>query len=66
MKQETQYIDYEWLTKPTGDPFADVGGIVIKYFSEKNPDKDILDLIDEVTKIYVNDWEKSIYSFFPN
>jgi len=24
MKQNLKAIDYEWLTRPTGDPFADV------------------------------------------
>lgn len=67
MKQNIKTIDYEWLTKPTGDPFADTGGYVIQYLWENvYPDKDIDELIDFVTKIYVNDWEKTIYFFFPN
>ncbi len=66
MKKETENIDYEWLTKPTGDPFADVGGIVIKYFSEKYPEKDILELIEEVAKIYVNCWQGKLNAFFLN
>lgn len=57
-------IDVEWLTKPTGDPFVDVGGIVIKYFFEKYPGKDILDLIEEITKIYVIKWKAKLHSFF--
>jgi len=66
MIKGTQNIDYEWLTKPTGDPFADVGGIVIKYFSEKNPNKDILDLIEAITKIYVKNWGGKLNAFFLN
>jgi hypothetical protein len=32
MKQNIKTIDYNWLTKPTGDPFADTGGdVVIKH-----------------------------------
>lgn len=35
MKQTYKTIDYEWLTKPTGDPFADAGGFSIEYISEE-------------------------------
>jgi len=30
MKQNFETIDYEWLTRPTGDPFADAGGFYKK------------------------------------
>jgi CRISPR-associated protein Cst1 len=56
----------DWYTKPTGDPFADVGGYVIEYFQEKFPDKNILELISEATTIYVKDWENNLHSFFLN
>ncbi len=59
-------IDYEWLTRATGDPFADVGGYVIKYLSEKYPEKDVLGIIEFVAKIYVNKWNSKIGSFFLN
>ncbi len=32
MKQTYKTIDYEWLTRPTGDPFADAGGFAIDFF----------------------------------
>ena len=57
-------IDEIWLTQTTGDPFADVGGYVIKYLQEREPDKNILELIQEVTLIYVNNWEGKLHSFF--
>lgn len=63
---ETTTIDYDWLTRSTGDPFADVGGYVIKYLSEKQPEKDILGLIEYMAKIYVNRWEGKINPFFLN
>lgn len=66
MIQENKNIDYEWLTRPTGDPFVDAGGIVIKYFSEINPKKGILDIIEEITKIYVNNWGGKLNAFFLN
>lgn len=66
MKQTCNTVDYEWLTHLTGDPFADVGGYVIKYLSERNPDKDILELIEYMAKIYVNKWDGKIDTFFLN
>jgi CRISPR-associated protein Cst1 len=64
MKKNIKTIDYDWLTKPTGDPFADTGGYVIQYLWELYPDKDIDELIEFVTKIYVNDWEGKLHTFF--
>ncbi|MEA4936719.1 MAG: hypothetical protein VB102_08765 [Paludibacter sp.] len=66
MSENYKTIDYNWLTRPTGDPFADVGGHVIKYLMEKHPEKDILGLIEYITKIYVNKWEGKINPFFLN
>ena len=67
MKQKIKTIDYDWLTKPTGDPFADTGGYVIQYLWEYvYQDKDIDELIKFVIEIYVNDWEKTIFFLFPN
>jgi len=66
MKQTYKTIDYEWLTRPTGDPFADAGGFAIEYLSEKFPEKDILELIDYITKIYVEKWSGKLNAFFLN
>jgi len=66
MKKMFKTIDYEWLTRPTGDPFADAGGFAIEYLSEKFPEKDILELIDYITKIYVEKWEGKLNAFFLN
>jgi CRISPR-associated protein Cst1 len=66
MNESYKAIDYDWLTRPTGDPFADAGGYVIKYLMEKHPEKDILGLIDYITKIYVNKWDGKINPFFLN
>ncbi len=66
MKQSYNTIDYEWLTRPTGDPFADAGGFAIEYLSEKFPEKDILELIDYITKIYVEKWGGKLNAFFLN
>lgn len=66
MKQNIKTIDYDWLTRPTGDPFADTGGYVIQYLWDLYPDKDIDWLIEFVTKIYVNDWEGKLHPFFLN
>src|SRR5579859_7840835 len=56
----------DWLTHPTGDPFADTGGYVIKYLSEKFPEKNVLELIEYIAKIYVNRWGAKINPFFLN
>ncbi|GAB6008896.1 hypothetical protein [Dysgonomonas reticulitermitis] len=66
MKQIYNSINYVWLTKPTGDPFVDIGGFVIEYLQEKSPDKSIMGLIEEVTHIYVNKWDNNLHSFFLN
>jgi len=66
MNQSYHTIDYEWLTRPTGDPFADAGGFAIEYLSEKFPEKDILELIDFITKIYVEKWGGKLHAFFLN
>lgn len=66
MKESYKTIDYEWLIRPTGDPFADAGGFAIEYLSEKLPEKDILELIDYITKIYVEKWGGKLHAFFLN
>ncbi|WP_305952216.1 type I-B CRISPR-associated protein Cas8b1/Cst1 [Emticicia oligotrophica] len=59
----TELINF---TKPTGDPFADVGGLVIEYLQEKKPEKSIMELIEEATDIYVKKWNNNLHSFFLN
>lgn len=55
-----------WLTNSTGDPFTDIGGLVIECLQEKRPGKSIMDLIEEATNIYVNRWDNNLHSFFLN
>jgi CRISPR-associated protein Cst1 len=64
MKQNITTINYSWLTKPTGDPFADTGGYVIQHLGKVYPEKDIDELIELVTKIYVNNWDGKLHTFF--
>lgn len=61
-------IEKEWLTKSTGDPFADTGGYVIKYIWTLPylKDMDILGLINYVANIYVNKWGGKLHTFFLN
>lgn len=58
----------KYLTTITGDPFADTGGVVIQTLVKipRYADKTILELIEEMTKIYVNLWEAKINAFFLN
>jgi CRISPR-associated protein Cst1 len=66
MVNQYKTIDYGWLTKPTGDPFADVGGYVIKYLDEQHPEKNILEHIEYLANIYIYKWEGKINPFFLN
>jgi CRISPR-associated protein Cst1 len=66
MKQDISTINYDWLTQVTGDPFADVGGFVIKYLAQKHQEKGVLELVEYITKIYVKDWDNNLHSFFLN
>lgn len=56
----------DWYIHPTGDPFADIGGLVIEYLQEKRQGKSILELIKEATEIYVKKWDNNLHSFFLN
>ena len=59
-------VNIEEYTNPTGDPFADVGGYAMKEFAERSPTKSLMDLIAEVTQIYVGNWGAKINPFFLN
>ncbi len=51
--------------RPTGDPFVDTGGMALKYWKEKSAtDKTILDMIKEVTEIYVHKWDANLHAFY--
>lgn len=58
--------EINWFTHPTGDPFADIGGLVIEYLQEKHPKKSIIHLIEDAANIYVHKWENNLHSFFLN
>ncbi|HRP33185.1 MAG TPA: type I-B CRISPR-associated protein Cas8b1/Cst1 [Agriterribacter sp.] len=66
--RSTNRIEISWLINPTGDPFADTGGFVIKYLwaLPHLKDKDILNLIEYVANIYVNKWGGKLHAFFLN
>ncbi len=64
MKNEN--IDYKWLTKPTGDPYADIGGYVIEYLMKEWNVSLIIKLIERATDIYVKKWDNNLHSFFLN
>lgn len=66
MKNIKSSINLDWLTRTTGDPFADVGGIVIQKLWEQTPGKTIFQLIEDTAKIYVNNWSGKIHPFFLN
>lgn len=66
MKKTYNTIDYEWLTRPTGDPFVDAGGYALAEFANHFPELDILELIMKATDIYVDRWDSKINPFFLN
>jgi CRISPR-associated protein Cst1 len=66
MKQTYKNVDYDWLTKPTGDPFIDAGGYALEEVARVYPEKDILELIMLVTDIYVDRWNGKLNPFFLN
>ena len=59
-------INIDWLTRKTGDPFADIGGKVIEILFKQNNDQDIFNLIEITSKTYVNDWNAKLSQFFLN
>ena len=56
MKKKFKTIDYNWLTKPTDGPFADIVGYVMQYlwklYQEKNVDE--LTALVEIHKMIWN------------
>ncbi|MEM9822464.1 MAG: type I-B CRISPR-associated protein Cas8b1/Cst1 [Bacteroidota bacterium] len=68
MDTSIKEIDKDLLIRPTGDPFADIGGFVIEQLWGIPPhrNKSILELIEYVTKIYVRYWNAKLHAFFLN
>lgn len=66
MKERYKNIHYDKLWSPSGDPFVDAGGYVLKFLSEQFPKKDILELIEFATNIYVDRWDSKINPVFLN
>ncbi len=56
----------ESFTKPTGDPFIDVGGYVIQGLGERFPQKTIFELVEYATTIYVKQWNSKLHTYFLN
>jgi CRISPR-associated protein Cst1 len=67
MNIETK-INTDMLTRPTGDPFADVGGNIIQYLSQNGvtKGKNIFELIEWMTDVYVKNWDAKVNAFFLN
>lgn len=59
-------INANWLTQKTGDPFADIGGIVIDIIMKEKGTDDIMKIIEDTAKLYVNDWKGKLNAFFLN
>lgn len=48
----------------TGDPFVDAGNLALQALAKRLSDKNIFDLIEFVTKIYVDEWGGKLHSLF--
>lgn len=66
MKETYKNIQYDKLWCPSGDPFVDAGGYALKFLSEQFPEKDIIELIEYATNIYVDRWNSKISPIFLN
>ncbi len=66
--KETDKVTTQYLTNITGDPFADTGGLVIKFLWNVDylKDRDIMGLIDFAADLYVNKWNGKLHAFFLN
>lgn len=59
-------INEDVLFCVTGEPFVDAGGFALKELATQFPDKDILELIEFATQIYVDRWDAKINTYFLN
>lgn len=59
-------INEDALFSVTGEPFVDAGGFALKELVTQFPDKNILELIEFVTRIYVDRWDAKINTYFLN
>lgn len=59
-------INQEWLTRPTGDPFADVGGFVWQLLERRFSNSDPTQILEEVAKIYIREWDNKLHPIFAN
>jgi len=48
----------------TGDPFVDVGGLVLDTISQRFPHKTIMDKVEYVTDVYIDMWRQKLHSVF--
>lgn len=68
MKNLVSSIENDYFTDTTGDPFADIGGLAIKHLQKQEhlKNKSILELVEYIAKIYVNNWDGKLHTFFLN
>lgn len=49
---------------PTGDPFIDLGGLVLQSISERYPEKSEPDIVKFVINVYIKQWNQKLHSIF--
>ena len=48
----------------TGDPFVDLGCLVLESLQERFPDKNLLEILEFVVDVYIDLWNRNLYSVF--
>lgn len=49
---------------PTGDPFVDVGGLVLSALLERHPQKQPLQIFEYVINVYIDRWHQKLHAVF--
>lgn len=60
---KTNQLDLSFY-KITGDPFVDLGSLVLETITERFDNKNILEIIEFVIDIYINKWHQKLHSIF--
>ncbi len=50
--------------KPTGDPFVDLGGLVLQSIAERFPQKSEIEIVQFLIEVYLKKWNQNLYSIF--
>lgn len=57
-------LDLKLMECRTGDPFADIGASVWRGLVQKYPNHSPIEIIEEVARVYIYNWNQKLHSFF--